>query len=156
GVTAAKVELRFISIKTGLDVVDPQTEDVEIQPNGTTIVRESVTVDNPPTLKAFVLSATVSIDGKVVARDADWPQPFKYLSFKEDRGLKITLSQSRDIVSITAQKPVKGLVFAERPGLSFSENGLDILPGNEYNIHVAGLKEDEELDWMFLGAFESH
>lgn len=156
GVTTAKVEMRFISIKTGLDVMDPQTEDVEILPNGTTIVRESVTIDNPPTLEASVLSATLSIDGEVIARDTDWPQPFKYLSFKEDRGLTITLSKSRDTISIIAQKPVKGLVFAERPGLSFSENGLDILPGNEYSIRVAGLKENEELEWMFLGASESH
>ncbi|OBT52787.1 hypothetical protein VE04_05166 [Pseudogymnoascus sp. 24MN13] len=156
GVKTAKVELRFISIKTGLDVVDPQTEDLEIQPNGTTTVRESVTIDNPPTLEAFVLFATLSIDGEVIARDADWPQPLKYLSFKEDRCLTITLSESRDTISITAEKPVKGLVFAERVGLNFSENGLDILPGHEYSIYVGGLKEDEELEWVFLGASESH
>ncbi|KFX95141.1 hypothetical protein V490_04005 [Pseudogymnoascus sp. VKM F-3557] len=155
-IQAAKVELRFISINTGLDIMAPQTEDVEVQLNSTTLVRENVTIDNPPTLEAFVLLATLSIDGQIVSRDADWPQPFKYLSFKENRGLAITLSKSRDTIAITAQKPVKGLVFAERPGLSFSDNGFDILPGVEYTIHTNGLKENEELEWMFLGASESH
>lgn len=153
-IQAAKVELRFISVKTGLDIIAPQTEDIEVQPNGTTVVRENVTIDNPPTLEAFVLLATLSIDGEIVSRDADWPQPFKYLSFKEDRGLTITLSESRDTITVTAHRPVKGLVFAERPGLSFSDNGLDILPGHEYTIHTNGLKGSEQLEWMFLGAGE--
>ncbi|KFY19574.1 hypothetical protein V493_07909 [Pseudogymnoascus sp. VKM F-4281 (FW-2241)] len=119
-------------------------------------VRENVTIDNPPILEAFVLLATLSKDGEIVSRYADWPQPFKYLSFKENRGLAITLSKSRDTIAITAQKPVKGLVFAKRPGLSFNYNGLDILPRLKYIIYTDGLKENEELEWMFLGASESH
>lgn len=153
-IQAVKVELRLISIKTGLDIIAPQTEDIEVQPNGTTVIRENATIDNPPTLEAFVLLATLSIDGEIVSRDADWPQPFKYL-FKEDRGLAITLSESQDTITVTAQRPVKGLVFGERPGLSFSDNGVDILPGHEYTIHTNGLKGIEQLEWMFPGAGES-
>lgn len=46
-----------------------------------------------------VLAARIWMDGRLVSRDADWPQPFKYRSFK-DRGL---------YVHVTVEKPVKGL-----------------------------------------------
>lgn len=150
------VELHFISIRTGLNSLPPQRHPVTtIQPNGTTVVCEGIRLINPPSHDAFVISAKLLVDGLVVSRDVDWPQPYKYLSFQEDRGLQVRLAASRARIVITASRPTKGLTFAERPGVRFSDNGFDVLPGEEYVVDVEGLGEHEHLEWTYLGIDES-
>lgn len=150
------VELHFISIRTGLNSLPPQRHPVTtIQPNGTTVVCEGIRLVNPPSHDPFVICATLLVGGLVISRDVDWPQPFKYLSFREDRGLRVQLEASRARVVVTASRPTKGLTFAERPGLRFSDNGFDVLPGKEHVVDVEGLGEHENLEWMYLGIDES-
>lgn len=151
------VELRFISIMTGLDVLPPQQHRIwGIKPNGTTAVCEGVLCVNPPARDAYVIAAKVMSGSSIVARDVDWPQPLKHFSFREDRGLQIRLTESRAKIKITAAKPTKGLIFTERRGIKFSDNGFDIVPGEEYVVDVEGLREHEELEWAYLGMDESN
>ncbi|KAK6351054.1 hypothetical protein TWF718_004228 [Orbilia javanica] len=156
-----KVEVRFISISTGKDLAEPLVqEDLEIVPNGTTDKVFTGEVDNVEK-EPHVLSITLWVDGKVVARDVDWPQPLKYHSF-EDRGLNIRFDlpekadgKKRDAqgkIVITVEKPLKGLVWEERTGVRVSDSAIDVVPGEEVVVDVFGLlKGEKELSWRYLG-----
>lgn len=144
----ATVELRFISIATGEEVKETITKkDLEIVANGTTDVLKGV-IDNT-TEEPHVLAARIWVDGELVARDVDWPQPLKYLEFS-DRGVEV--STKGDKMSIKADKPTKGLVFEEREGILVNDSALDVVPGDEQIVTVKGLKEgDQPLKWRFYG-----
>lgn len=146
----ADVELRFISVKTGKDVKDPIVKKrVKITPNGTTEIT-SGTIDNT-TEEPHVLAARLIVDGEVVARDMDWPQPLKYLSF-EDRGIKVDFDGEKTL-RITTEKPVKGLVFEEREGVLLSDSAMDIAPGDEQTVTIRHFKHgDQPLSWRYLGS----
>ena len=149
---SATVELRYISIQTGKDLKKAVVRrDVKIVPNGTTNIMTGV-IDNT-TEEAHVLAARLLIDGNVIARDMDWPQPLKYLSF-EDRGLKVQY-EDECTIRIMTEKPVKGLVFEEREEVILSDSGLDVAPGDEQVVKVKHLrKSDEPLAWRYLGSHQ--
>lgn len=152
-----EVELRFVSIQTGQDAFPTQRHTVaDVQVNATNVVLENVEIANSHGEGAFIIIGKLLVNGAVVSRDVDWPQPFKFISFEEDRGLKVQLSESRNRIGISSQRPVKGLIFAERPGLKFSDNGFDVVPGEDYSIEVEGLEAQEQLEWRFLGIDEHH
>ncbi|KAL3469367.1 glycoside hydrolase superfamily [Aspergillus californicus] len=148
-----KVELKFISIQTGFEIRESIVhEDVTIVPNGTTDILEGVidySVDEP-----HVLAARVWVDGELVARDVDWPQPFKYLDLSE-RGLEVTRISKTDTeqkLELSARKPVKCLVFEERDGIRVSDSAIDIVPGDDQVVTIKGLKPgDRPLKYKFLG-----
>ncbi|XXH00713.1 hypothetical protein Hte_007063 [Hypoxylon texense] len=148
-----EVELRFVSIRTGLDVLPPRQHRVGgIKPNCTTMVYEGAPRTNPPARDAYVISAKILLaGGSVIARDVDWPQPLKHFSLRGDRGLQIRLTRSRAKIEITTTRPTKGLIFAERNGLTFGDNGFDVVPGEEYTVDVEGLGEHDKLEWAYLG-----
>ena len=218
---SATVKLRFISISSGKDIHPPiRKERVAIVPNGTTDVLRGV-IDNVKD-EPHVLAATLIIDGKMVSRDTDFPQPLKYLDFS-DRGVRVEMVlrsddcrssgdyngdngnsdgkgngddaatahsapapiavpaesvNSCDVTErenlfverfvVTATKPTKGLVFEERDGVTLSDSGFDLVPGDgddndddgngncngngQYIVHVRGLRaSDEPLNWRYLG-----
>ena len=149
GELTGTVELRFISVKTGKEIKEKIVkENVTVKANGTTEVLKG-SIDNVNE-EPHVLAARIFIDDKVVARDVDWPQPLKYLSF-EDRGLEVKATEGGKL-SITTQKPVKGLVFEEREGVLVTDSAIDLVPGDEQVVGVKGLKAGEEaLGWTFLG-----
>jgi beta-mannosidase len=148
----AILEIRFISIQTGQDTVPSQRHIVTVKPNCTTVVCQDIRIENPGSLDdAFVIFAKLLVDDRVITRHTDWPQPYKYLSFAEDRGLEVKLTDSYQQLHISSLRPVKGLVFNERPGLTFSDNGIDVIPGETYCVDVKGLEENEFPEYMFLG-----
>ncbi|KAL4930395.1 beta-mannosidase [Aspergillus undulatus] len=148
-----KVELRFISIETGLEIRETIVyEDVTIIPNGTTNVLDGV-IDHAVD-ESHVLAARVWVDGELVARDVDWPQPFKYLDLS-NRGLEVTRiskTESEQKLELSARKPVKCLVFEERDGVRVSDSAIDIVPGDDQIVTIKGLKAgDAPLKYKFLG-----
>lgn len=144
----ATVELRFISIKSGKEIKEKIVrKDIKLVANGTTDIL-SGTIDNRSE-EPHVLAVRLWVDGEIVARDVDWPQPLKYLDF-EDRGLEVI--PKGDKIVVRAQKPTKGLVFEERAGVLVHDSAIDIVPGDEQIIKVKGLGEqDEPLRWTYLG-----
>jgi len=97
-----------------------------------------------------VLAARIWVQGELVSRDVDWPQPLKYLDFN-DRDVEVTLSG--DSMRVKAGKPTKGLVFEEREGVLLNDSALDVVPGDEQTITVKGLgMRDKALGWTYLGA----
>lgn len=155
----ATVELRFLSVVSGRDLRAPVVyENVTITPNGTTDVLTDGVIDHIAEPEPHVLSARLWVDGQVVARDVDWPQPFKYLDLS-DRGLEVrpetTLTaagEKQQILRVSARKPVKCLVFEERDGVRVSDSAMDIVPGDEQVVTVMGLGEsDAVLKYRYLG-----
>ncbi|KAF2011012.1 glycoside hydrolase family 2 protein [Aaosphaeria arxii CBS 175.79] len=144
----ATVELRFISIATGKEIKDKVVKkDIRVVANGTTDVL-SGTIDNVNE-EPHVLAARIWVDGEIVSRDCDWPQPLKYLDF-HDRGLEV--EPRGDTILVRASKPTKGLVFEERAGVLVNDSAIDVVPGDEQVIKVRGLgANDAALKWTYLG-----
>jgi beta-mannosidase len=142
------VELRFISVESGKEIKDKVVrKNINLVQNGTTEVL-SGTIDNRKE-EPHVLAARIWIDGEIISRDVDWPQPLKYLDFK-DRGLEV--KPRGETITVRARKPTKGLVFEERTGVLLHDSAIDVVPGDEQTIRVKGLrKQDQALKWTFLG-----
>ena len=145
----ATVELRYVSIATGKDIKEAVLKkDITIVANGTTEIHEG-TIDNVNE-EAHVLAARIWVDGELVSRDVDWPQPLKYLDFS-DRGVQVT--PNGNSITVKAEKPTKGLVFEEREGVLVNDSALDVVPGDEHIVTVKGLgNDDKPLGWTYLGA----
>ena len=146
----ATVELKFISIATGKEIKDAIKKEVTVVANGTTDIIKGVI--NNQTEEPHVLAARIFVNGEVVARDMDWPQPLKYLDLS-DRGVEV--HATGDKIHVKATKPTKGLVFEERAGVLVHDSALDIAPGDEQVVIVRGLgKQDQPLKWRYLGINE--
>lgn len=144
----ATVEIRFVSIATGKEIKDAIVKnDIQIVANGTTDVLKGVI--NNEKEEPHVLAARVWVDGELVSRDVDWPQPLKYLDFA-DRGVTVTFREDKMIVK--CDKPTKGLVFEEREGVLIDDSALDVVPGDEQVVTVKGLGHGKEpLKWRYYG-----
>lgn len=155
-----KVVLRRVSVKDGSS--ESTEYPVTIKPNTTTWLHngEEEPASEPnsddPT-KPFditkwdpkVLHTTLVVDGNVVSTDAAWPEPIKFLDMA-DRGVSFDTATKGQIV-IRAKKPVKGLVFEEEPGMKLSDNGFDVIPGEDVTVKVEGI-EAKGLKYTYIGA----
>jgi beta-mannosidase len=149
--TIVDVELRFVSVESGKDIKEKIVrKGIKLTPNGTINITTGYV--NNFGEEPHVLAARLWCDGVVVARDTDWPQPLKYLPFAK-REVRVEVKGDR--MHVSAQRPVKCLVFEEREGCHLSDSAIDVVPGDEQVITVKGVKEgDELLDWTYLGAGE--
>ena len=160
------VVVRFVSIKTVKELCDPvKKKDIPIQANGTTEIMQNAEVaidsSHDPTKPfnpqkdwdPYIIHASLMLDGKVISTDTAWPHPIKYLDFA-DRGVKVQLSPGKDKLTVTAEKPVHGFVFEERKDwVVFSNNGFDVVPGEEIVVQVKGGEvKEEEIRWCYIGA----
>lgn len=162
-VTPVEVDLkvRFISVRSGKDVAAAIETKMTASANGNTDAIQSKAL--PPSIpdsedftKAFdvtqydpfVVHATLSVDGAVVATDTAWPDPVKFLDMSE-RGVSFEVSPSQVVVS--AAKPVKGFVFEETEGMKLSDNGFDLVPGEKQTVKVEGVAP-EKLRYTFIDA----
>ncbi|KAK5703757.1 hypothetical protein LTR97_002770 [Elasticomyces elasticus] len=144
---SATVELRYISIASGKDIKESVKKEVKLVPNGTTDILKG-TINNESE-EPHVLAARIYVDGEIVSRDVDWPQPLKYLDFS-DRDVEVSAHAGKMVVK--AARPTKGLVFEEREGVLVNDSALDIVPGDEQVVTVQGLGEsDQALRWAYLG-----
>ncbi|KAL4863377.1 hypothetical protein BDV12DRAFT_189726 [Aspergillus spectabilis] len=150
------VELRFISVATGQDLRAAVVhKDIAIAANGTTTVITDGVLDHLAVPEPHVLAARLWVDGQIVARDVDWPQPFKYSDFA-DRGLEVRTQPGtaarEQVLQISARKPVKCLVFEERDNVRLSDSAIDVSPGDQQTVIVTALKQDTSpLKYRYLG-----
>ena len=129
-----KVRIRFISILTGKERRNPIIKEVDVTPLGTTEISGGDTPEDEPTV---LVATLLDKEEKVIARETDWPQPLKHITFPS-RGLRIDACGEELI--ITALKPVKGLVLLN-DGVQWSDNCLDITPLEEQRVFAGGLSE---------------
>ncbi|KAJ5621853.1 Beta-mannosidase B [Penicillium herquei] len=137
------VELRFISIRTGEELRPAiLRQGIEIAANGTTDIITDGIIDHIAEPEPHVLAARLWVNEELVSRDVDWPQPFKYIDLPDPQ-LQVTISRSasddqEQTLNLSVAKPVKCLVFEEEDGVKFSDNALDMVPGDEQQITVSG------------------
>lgn len=149
------VELRFVAVESGADIRPPIVrKDIQLAPNGTTDNILTGEIDNTAS-SPHVLFACLYLASEpdvVIARDMDWPQPLKYLPFP-NRGLKVDVRG--DCMYVSAERPIKCLVFEEREGCHLTDSAIDVAPGDEQVVGFRGLKSGEKpLSWMYLGMEE--
>ncbi|KAI1438944.1 glycoside hydrolase family 2 protein [Xylaria sp. CBS 124048] len=151
------VEVRFISIRTGREVRKTMNLASRLVENNTTteIVKDLTTgIESSDSLSdPYVIHAVVRqmSDGPVIASDTYWPQPLKYLDFPDRQvAFRAVGNGGRDLV-VTAARPTKGLVFQETRGVTLSENGFDVVPGQEVRVNVTG-GSGQSLRYTYLGA----
>ena len=159
----ASVSVRFISVASGSEVCKAATHEVTAAPNTTTTVVNAQAcppsipdpedLDRPFDMSAFdpyVIYVTLTVCGQVVAEDTAWPEPIKFLDLS-NRQLSFDVSSPSQVV-IKAQRPVKGLVFEEMEGLKLSDNGFDVIPGEDVIIKVEGCLRADQLKYTYIGA----
>ncbi|KAK2793936.1 hypothetical protein FQN52_000268 [Onygenales sp. PD_12] len=159
----AEVKVRFISIRSGKDDSRSFVRKVTVQPNATTTVVENLAIPisdmvfsytwatfDHTKYNPYVIHAMCTVDGEVVSTDTAWPQPLKYLDFA-DRNVEFKMSPTKDGLVLSAERPVKGFVFEEKRGMKLSDNGFDLVPGEEREVRVTGAKV-EELRWTYIGS----
>jgi beta-mannosidase len=148
-----KVVVRFVSVKTGKEVREKIEQEIEVQPNGSTEVLTGYKFDWTKAKVAepehFVIQAALWMDRTQASSDTSWPDPIKYLDFP-DRGVMVK-NRGQGLIEVSTEKPVKGFVFSEKQGTKLSDNGFDLLPGDEPKlVHVENGGGDE-LGWTFVG-----
>lgn len=82
--------------------------------------------------------------GEVLARWVDWPEPFKYVSFKKGVEVKVVVQEGEKEVRICADAPVKGVVLGvpveEGEDAVWEDNFVDLVPGEMVCVGVEGLR----------------
>lgn len=91
--------------------------------------------------------------GEVLGRYADWPQPYRYLDLPNP-GLKATVDRDSGKVIVSVERPAKCVVFGvkgEGEDVKWSDNALDLMPGDEQVLTATGLN-GRELEVAYLGS----
>ncbi|KAH8161088.1 hypothetical protein CIB48_g7156 [Xylaria polymorpha] len=159
------VTVRFISIQTGQDIRQPMKLDsLTVHPNSTTEILKghdlmgditgtqgNVQSSDIAELDPYVIHAILAIGKEIVASDTYWPQPLKYLDFGNRNVTFKVIGDSK--VMVSAGRPIKGFVFEETRGVKLSDNGFDIVPGQEKVVEVTGTSM-QSLRYTFIGAPE--
>ncbi|KAI1745507.1 family 2 glycosyl hydrolase [Xylaria scruposa] len=159
------VAVRFVSIQTGQDVKQPvKLDSVTVHPNSTTEIlkdydligniteaQDNVQSFDIAEFDPYVIHATLAIGNQLIASDTYWPQPLKYLNFDNRNVTFTTIGDSKVVIS--ASRPTKGFVFEEKRGVKLSDNGFDIVPGQEKVVEVIGTNI-KSLRYTFIGAPE--
>ncbi|KAJ3863761.1 glycoside hydrolase [Lentinula novae-zelandiae] len=166
---SATLELHFVDLCSSWN--HKETHAIVMPPNQAIELR-SITCpeppkrnDAPPTGYAeWTTSSSVVIgarlldpeNGGVLARFSDWPQPYRFVDIV-DPELRINVQNSEDTktstVSLQVKMPAKCVVLGvagddEDP--KWSDNALDLMPGDTQIINVHGL-EGRDIQASYLG-----
>lgn len=147
---AVKVEMSFIDLLS--DWTSQECLNAELLPNQSTELLSTPCPCPPPrpyhnpaiTTSYSVVVGVRLLDlntGEVLARYADWPQPYRHVDFPRPR-LEVRVDGER--ISIDTDKPVKGLWLSvddnDGDGVKWSDNALDMMPGDTQVIIAEGLR----------------
>jgi beta-mannosidase len=88
----------------------------------------------------LIMSALVLEQGQVIARGTLWPEPFKYLTLPDPQLEIVRLGN--DKLRLKVARPAKGILLAA-PDVKWSDNMLDLLPGEPQEVTALGLGEAE-------------
>lgn len=93
--------------------------------------------------KTIVVSARLlDVDGSILARYSNWPEPFKYINFPsvEEVGLKVVASAKGEFVELSASRPVKGIILdVEGEDVQWADQAIDLVPDDPQIIGAKGL-----------------
>ncbi|KAJ4478306.1 glycoside hydrolase [Lentinula aciculospora] len=165
---SASLELHFVDLCSSWS--HKETQVVQLPSNQATELL-SITCPEPPkpnapppglsectTTSSVVVGARLLdlVNGDVLARFADWPQPYRFLDFV-DPGLKISVQSSGDaetsMVFLDVEKPGKCVVLSvadDGEDVKWSDNALDLMPGDQQVITARGL-QGRDIQVSYLG-----
>ncbi|KAJ7740535.1 glycoside hydrolase superfamily [Mycena metata] len=97
--------------------------------------------------------------GKVLARYADWPQPYRFIepALLSQPGLDVQVDRATGEVRASVERPVKGLWLSAtsddgkegKEEAKWSDNALDVMPGDPQVVFVKGLGGRKvEVSWL--------
>jgi beta-mannosidase len=96
---------------------------------------------------SLVLDARLRVAGEVVAREALWPEPFKYHRLPDP--LIVVDLAGPETIRLRTVRPAKGVLLSAGDGVSWSDNMLDLMPDDERVIQARGLGERPvEVRWL--------
>ncbi|MBX0330738.1 glycoside hydrolase family 2 protein [Oscillochloris sp. ZM17-4] len=84
-----------------------------------------------------VIGARLLRGGETLARAALWPEPLKYLELRDPELRVERLGDDR--LRVSADRPAKGVWLDAGDGVEWSDNMLDLLPGDPQELTAAGL-----------------
>ena len=97
--------------------------------------------------RQLVVSARLLRDNSVVARAALWPEPFKYLRLP-DPLIELT-RLDENTLRLRAARPAKGVWLQTDSMAQWSDNMLDLIPGDEQIITAKGLGDAAiQIRWL--------
>lgn len=68
------------------------------------------------------------------------PEPYKFIGFPKDLGLKVEVSSDGESVKLSSKVPVKGIILdAEGEHVKWSDQAIDLIPGDEQVVQAGGL-----------------
>lgn len=142
------VELRLFDTETG-DIIDKNVlEDQALPPNRSMGLMTDHKVDDRTAIQAIARD----IDGRVIARASDWPQPLKHVHFPPSYDINIRVFNGE--VEVTSSAPLKSLelyITDENRHLTWGDNGIDVFPGDVYVIDAKGLLEGDAVGMRYYG-----
>lgn len=115
-------------------------EKVTLKANQTTEFIKDMKI--PEESSVVVYSRVVDAKGEIIASAGDWPQPLKYLKFPNR---KVDVKVSDGYVTLTANKPVKGVEITLESDLFIHDNGFDIFPGDDKVVKINDLKASDKV-----------
>ena len=99
----------------------------------------------------LLVSARLLSDGEELARGALWPEPLKHYALP-DPGLRVERLDS-DRLRLSVERPAKGVWLDAGDGLAWSDNILDLLPGQPQTVRAPGLgNRAGRVRWLGGGA----
>lgn len=103
--------------------------------------------------RTVVAAYIVSKDsGAQLARYVNWPEPLKYLHLQKPKQLKAVLNDDLTAVEVSAEVPIKGLALeCDDDAVVFSDNLVDIVPGEVVSIGVRGANKETVISMRYLG-----
>ncbi|KAI0717520.1 glycoside hydrolase [Cerioporus squamosus] len=148
-----RLELSFVDLYS--DWTGSKMLDATLLPNQSTEL-VSMRVPGPPPQKPNAVDASHSVvvgarlvaaeSGEVLARYADWPQPFRLVDFPDP---KLDVKVEGEKVTVAVERPVKGLfltvdeegegVLGKPEEVRWSDNAVDVFPGDPQVLQVHGL-----------------
>lgn len=113
------------------------------------IKSDSKKKDNPLIVSARLLNP--SHKSEVIARCTNWPQPYRYLNIPQP-SVDIRIENDQVFVK-TNDVPVKGLwLYVEDvDNVTFDDNCIDLIPGDEQIINIKGFEKNKELLSRYYG-----
>ncbi|KAK4689681.1 beta-mannosidase, partial [Tremellales sp. Uapishka_1] len=125
--------------------LDTRSFDVLLSPNSSTeiwqgqVPGQPVRTSDAQIPKPIILGARMTdSDGTILARYANWPEPYKYLRYPKT---ELEIAYHGDAIVLSCDNPVKGIILeVEGEECTWSDQAIDLFPGDPQRVTVKGLK----------------
>lgn len=111
-------------------------------------IRSELSVGDPRRVASATVVATArlrdAISGRVLARFSNWPEPYRFLS-PPNPSLQVRIAddptRGTTTLTLSVARPAKFVVLSmEGVPVRWSDNALDLVPGDEQEVVVTGLE----------------